>query len=258
MAAKVTVPADLAEALRCARSVMVLTGAGVSAESGLATFRDPETGLWSNVDLEAVASPAGFRRDPVRAWTWYVDRRRAMDAARPNAGHLALAEIERRVPACALVTQNIDGLHQRAGNRAVLELHGSIHRARCTAEGTVLGDWPVDGPMPPTCASCGALLRPDVVWFGESLPMAVLMAAEQAALTADVCLSVGTSGMVEPAASLPFLARRAGAVVVEVNPEPTPLTASADHVLAAGAASALPALVAAAWPEASRARGAAA
>ncbi len=164
-----------------------------------------------------------------------------------HAGHLALAELEDRVPELCLVTQNIDGLHRRAGSRNVIELHGNIGQARCSVSLDERHRWSPDEPLPPHCPRCGALLRPDVVWFGESLPLADLRAAEMAALRADVFLSVGTSGVVEPAASLPFLALRAGALVVEVNPEPTPLTDYCHHALALPAAEALPALVRAAW-----------
>jgi NAD-dependent deacetylase len=243
------VPAALAASLRDARRVVVLTGAGVSAESGIPTFRDASSGLWSTVDVTAVASPAGFRRDPLRVWSWYAERRRAMDAAAPNAGHRALARLEARVPELLLVTQNIDGLHRRAGSRNLVELHGAIHRARCTVErGRVLA-WSADAPLPPSCPHCGGLLRPDVVWFGERLSPAALARAEAASLGADLFLSVGTSGVVEPAASLPYLAQGALAQVVEINPAPTELGDRADFALRSPAALALPALLAAAWPE---------
>lgn len=244
------IPAALLEALRQARAVTVLTGAGASAESGVPTFRDALTGLWSTVDIEAVASPAGFRRDPEGVWAWYAARRRAMDAAEPNAGHRALVALADRVPAFGLVTQNIDGLHQRAGSRDVLELHGSLYRARCLHRPAHTAAWHPDDPLPPVCAVCGSLMRPDVVWFGEILAVADLRQADRLARQADVFLAVGTSGIVEPAASLPFVALAAQAVVVEINPAPTPLTDHADHVLAGPSAAVLPALLAVAWAEA--------
>jgi NAD-dependent deacetylase len=238
-----SLPSELIASLRGARRVAVLTGAGVSAESGIPTFRDGVTGLWEQFDVETLASPAGFRADPARVWAWYADRRRAMDAALPNAAHLAIAELERRVPDFTLMTQNIDHLHQRAGSRDVIELHGSIHRARCSACRVHDLSWDADGPLPPRCPACGGLLRPDVVWFGELLPQELVHQAAIAAIRADVFLSVGTSGLVEPAASLPFEALRAQAVVVEVNPAPTPLTEQADFALRGSAAEVLPCLV---------------
>jgi NAD-dependent deacetylase len=232
--------------LRAARSVVALTGSGISAESGIPTFRDA-AGLWGQVDPEDVATPRAFRRDPAGVWRWYAERRRNAAQAEPNAGHIALAELEARVPAFTLVTQNVDGLHHRAGSRTVLELHGSIARARCSRERTVFESWAEDGEPPP-CPDCGAPLRPDVVWFGETLPAGVLEAAVRAAWSCDLLLSVGTSGLVEPAASLPFEALRYGATLVEVNPASTPLTDFAHFVLAGPAGRVLPALVRAVWP----------
>jgi NAD-dependent deacetylase len=240
-------PAALVEALRRARSVVVLTGAGASKESGISTFRDAD-GLWAQFDPDEVATPAAFRRDPGRVWRWYALRRAQMATSEPNAGHLALAALERHAPEFALITQNIDGLHRRAGSRTVIELHGNIERVKCSVEDTVcdLPAWP--HPEPPPCPACGAPLRPDVVWFGEMLPVAALTAAVNAAQHADVFLSVGTSGTVEPAASLPFEALRRGAVVVEINPEWTPLSPVATYRLVGAAGDRLPPLVEATWP----------
>ncbi len=237
--------AELIGALRAARSVVARTGAGRSAESGLATFRDAQTGLWARFDPRELATPAAFARNPQRVWDWYAWRRELAAAAVPNAGHLALAALERRVPAFALVTQNVDGLHQRAGSRDVVELHGNIGRVKCSREGLPVTHWESAAGSVPRCARCGALLRPDVVWFDEPLPAAALAAAEDAARGCAVLLVVGTAAEVYPAAGLPALARRSGALVVEINPNPTALSATADRVLRGAAGVVLPALLAA-------------
>jgi NAD-dependent deacetylase len=236
------IPAALVETLRAARAVAVLTGAGISAESGIATFRDAG-GLWEGVDPEEVATPGAYRRDPAKVWRWYQARRAAMQAAVPNPGHLALAAMEAAVEDFTLVTQNIDGLHTAAGSKQVIELHGNIGRARCSAGGEIVTSFDA-AAAPPPCPTCGAPLRPDVVWFGELLPVEALEAAWAAAVRCDVLLAVGTSAVVEPAASLPLVALESGATVIEVNPEPTPLSAWADYVLRGPAGEVLPVLVA--------------
>jgi NAD-dependent deacetylase len=234
------------EALAGARAVCVLTGAGISAESGIPTFRDALTGLWSRFRPEDLATPEAFRRDPATVWEWYAGRRERVEHVSPNAGHHALATLE---AACAsrgtrfdLITQNVDGLHHAAGNRAIVELHGNIRRVKCFERGHPASSWPPH-PVPPVCAICGSPLRPDVVWFGELLPPGALEHAVHAARTAEVFLSVGTSGLVEPAASLAFAALDAGACVIEVNPDDTPLTAQASIVLKGAAGEILPKLV---------------
>jgi len=248
-AAPLVLPASLVTALRAARSVAVLTGAGVSAESGVPTFRDAQQGLWAQFDPRELATPSAFARNPKRVWDWYAMRRDMVARVAPNPAHFALAELERRVPDFLLATQNVDGLHRRAGSVRVVELHGNITRVRCSAEGTVVAQWrePADA-LPPRCPACGAYLRPDVVWFEEMLPADALAAAEDAARRCDVLLVAGTSAEVYPAAALPELAQRAGALVVEVNPNETPLSADAGHVLRGPAGVVLPALVAAAFP----------
>ena len=241
-------PAQLVAALRAARFVAVLTGAGVSAESGVPTFRDAQTGLWAKFDPQELATPAAFARNPKRVWDWYAMRRAMVGRVAPNAAHVALARLEQRVPEFALLTQNVDGLHQRAGSVKVVELHGNITRVRCSREGTRVARWDDnDADVPPRCAACGAFLRPDVVWFEETLPEDALAAAEDAANRCDMLLVVGTSAEVYPAAALPALARRRGARVIEINTETTPLSAHADHTLRGPAGVVLPALVAAAW-----------
>jgi NAD-dependent deacetylase len=220
----------LARELSAASAVTVLTGSGISAESGVPTFREAQTGLWARYDPQELATPEAFERNPRLVWEWYEWRRGLVSAAEPNAGHRALANLERLVPSLRLLTQNVDGLHQRAGSGAVVELHGNITRSKCAAQGTVEESSGEYG-IPPRCPRCGAYLRPDVVWFGEALPGAAMREASVAAWECDVFLSVGTSGLVYPAAALPFEALESGATVVEVNPEATPLTASAHHVL---------------------------
>lgn len=229
--------------------LLVLTGAGISAESGIPTFRDALTGLWATYRAEDLATPEAFARQPAVVWDWYAGRREAIRAAEPNAGHRALVDLAACVERFTLVTQNIDGLHQRAGSRNVIELHGNILRSRCSQEGVVVED-PPGGGSPPACPRCGAPLRPDVVWFGEILPLDAMTAAQEAAATCDVLLSVGTSNLVVPAASLPWIAAARGATVIVVN-----TTAEGQrrgpgiHFALGQAGVVLPALVSATWPD---------
>ena len=224
-----------------ARSVCVLTGAGISAESGLPTFRGAG-GLWREHRVEQLASPQGFARDPQLVWTWYDERRAKHAEVEPNAGHRALAELEARIGDFTLVTQNVDSLHFRAGSRNVLELHGNLREARCNR-------CAARRPLEPgvrfagIAHAGGGRFRPDIVWFREALPEDVWKAAVAAAARADVLLVVGTSGQVQPAASLATLAPE-GALVVEVNPETTPLSSYAQVTLRGSAADVLPRLVA--------------
>jgi NAD-dependent deacetylase len=240
-----TIDPDLVAALREAKLIAVLTGAGISAESGIPTFRDAQDGLWARFDPRELATPSAFARDPKRVWDWYAWRRERVASAEPNAGHRALVALDRRVPELVVITQNVDGLHQRAGSRRVVELHGNITRVKCSREGTPCAHWDDNGAEVPRCPTCGAYLRPDVVWFEELLPEDALAAAEDAARRCDVLLVVGTSAEVYPAAALPEAASAAGARVVEVNPNPTAVSARADHALRGPAGTALPALVAA-------------
>lgn len=229
--------ASLRKALGEAESVAVLTGAGISAESGVPTFRGPN-GLWRNYSPEELATPEAFERDPRLVWEWYAWRRERIRAAQPNPGHLALRELERkkagegrRGPGFTLITQNVDGLHDRAGSRRILKLHGDIWVNRCVGCGAE--DRDEDEPLaeiPPRCR-CGALLRPGVVWFGELLPAAAWEEAFVASRRAQVFMVVGTSGVVYPAAGLVEVARRSGARIAVVNPEATGLDASATWVL---------------------------
>ena len=237
-------PPALVQHMREARHIAVLTGAGISAESGIPTFREAQTGLWARYDPQELASPEALRRQPGLVWAWYTWRRGLVQQAAPNPGHLALAEMERLAPHFTLITQNVDGLHQRAGSRNIIELHGNIMRTVCAAHRHEVTQWePAPEGEAPRCPQCGSVLRPDVVFFGESLPAEALPRAIEAAQACDVMLVVGTSGVVYPAASLPGLAKDAGAFIVEINPQPTPLSPLADVVLRQPAGEALPWLV---------------
>jgi NAD-dependent deacetylase len=216
------------ERVQEADRVVVLTGAGVSAESGVPTFRGAG-GLWRRYRAEDLATPEAFARDPRLVWEWYAWRRELIAARRPNAAHDAIAALETHARGFLLVTQNVDGLHRRAGSVRMVELHGSLWRVRCLAEEVVTENLEVPLPaLPPRCA-CGALLRPDVVWFGEALPTEAIRQAFDAAESCEVMLVAGTSALVQPAASLPMIAKAHGAYVVEVNLEPTALSDLADE-----------------------------
>ncbi len=231
--------------VREARHIAVLTGAGVSAESGVPTFRDAQTGYWAQFRAEDMATEAGFRAHPERVWDWYQHRRQLMEGVEPNAGHQALAAFQAAHPGrLTLITQNVDGLHQRAGSTGVLCLHGDLFanrwldtpRSCCHMDDAAAG-------RPPYCDRCGNRLRPGVVWFGEMLPLAVFDAAEQAAQRCGLMLVVGTAGAVYPAAGLAHKARSAGAHVVVVNPAPSELDDTADAVLRGTSATLLPQLL---------------
>ncbi|MGE8655963.1 MAG: SIR2 family NAD-dependent protein deacylase [Achromobacter sp.] len=248
------IPPALAQALAQARRVAVFTGAGVSAESGISTFRDPLSGLWSRFDARALATPEAFAAQPDLVWGWYEWRRAQVARAVPNAAHRAIAALARLVPGLALITQNVDNLHERAGSEGVIHLHGSLHAPRCSACGQAASftaapaDEPAEGRAiaPPACGHCGAPIRPGVVWFGESLPAQAWQTALAAAGDCDLFLSIGTSALVYPAAELPLRALRAGATVAQVNPAATPLDARAHFNLRGAAADVMPRLLAAA------------
>jgi len=229
-----------------ARSVLVLTGAGMSAESGIPTFRDAQTGIWSKFRPEELASPEAFAADPDRVWQWYEARRRQVRAALPHAGHRALVEMESLVEDLVIVTQNVDGLHQLAGSKKVWELHGNILRSKCHLSLRPIGrEWIEDSAHSPPRSPYvqGGLARPDVVWFGETLPTAAVEAAIEAAGRCDFCLSIGTTSLVQPAASLPLYALEHGAALVEVNPVDTPLSMHADQCFRGKASDVLVTLV---------------
>ena len=218
----------------------------MSAESGLATFRGSDAALWERWRPEELATPEAFARDPATVWRWYRERRAAAASAQPNAGHRALATLERRRPQTVNVTQNVDGLLHRAGVRSVVEFHGNLFEDRCATEGIALESAEVDatGPLP-RCRRCGALVRPGVVWFGEAIAELAIDAACQAAQRADGVIVVGTSANVAPANTLADLAAETGAWVLEINPASTAISDRVDHVLRAGAGDILPVLVAA-------------
>jgi NAD-dependent deacetylase len=234
-----TIPAKLAKSCGTARSIFVLTGAGMSAESGLPTFRGVN-GYWGRHRVEELASPQGFAQNPQLVWQWYNERILAYRDAQPNAGHIALAQLESLVPELTVATQNVDGLHARAGSKNVLELHGQLREARCTgcAQTVAIANG-MDAER--IDHACGGRFRPQVVWFGEALPADVWLRAEEAASRANIVLVVGTSAQVYPAASLAML--NPNAFVAEINPDATPLSASCDCVVREKAAVALPALV---------------
>lgn len=235
-----TIPEELIRRLAAAKSVTVLTGAGVSAESGVPTFRDAQTGLWAKFKPEDLATPRAFQRNPRLVWEWYEWRRKLVAGVNPNPAHRALAKMEKLFPQFQLITQNVDGLHQRAGSRNVIELHGNLTRTKCFDEGSLVSTWPETGDVPPKCPRCGGLLRPDVVWFEEPMPEAEMDLAARASETCEVFLSIGTSSVVYPAASLPFEAVRCGATVVEINPQPTPFTGQAHFALSGTAGAVVP------------------
>ncbi len=236
-------PKELIQILKSSTRIAVLTGAGVSQESGLRTFRDAQDGLWAKYKPTDLASPEAFARDPKLVWDWYAWRREAIKGARPNQGHYALVEMEKKFSEFTLITQNVDGLHRFAGSKNVLELHGNINLVRCSACRTFAEEWDEESESVPQCKKCNGLLRPDVVWFGEALPKAELEAAVEASRSCQIFFSIGTSGVVQPAASLAYAAQNNGAVVVEINAEETPLTAKVDFFFQGKSGEILPALI---------------
>ena len=269
------IPIDLIKYLRKSTRVAILTGAGISAESGLRTFREAQTGYWSQYRPEDLATPHAFARDPKLVWDWYAMRRAKVAAANPNAGHDALVDMESHIPDFTLITQNVDGYHKMAGSKNVLELHGNIQQVRCYDGCGIVDDWEEPTPPPnlphqqgmnssppaergelegskggvPRCKKCDAYLRPDVVWFTESLPLDALNAAIDAANHCQVFFSIGTSALVHPAASLPAQALSQGIPTVEINPESTHLTQAVTFAINGPAGEVLPQLVALTWPD---------
>lgn len=233
---------EMLEKLRTATSVIVVTGSGISSESGIPTFRGAD-GLWKKYRAEELATPRAFNANPELVWEWYDWRRQLIGKAEPNPGHEIIAKMEDKFQNFLLITQNVDGLHRKAGSNNVVEIHGNIWRVRCTDEGTItyLEENPIE-KIPPIC-QCGAMLRPDVVWFGESLPIEGLIRAENAIRECDILLVIGTSGYVYPVASFPMAAKAAGAMVVEINIERTPISQVADFTLLGKAGDVLTAII---------------
>ncbi|WP_198017691.1 NAD-dependent deacylase [Syntrophorhabdus aromaticivorans] len=233
---------QVTDRLASTKFLLVITGAGISAESGIPTFRGNE-GLWKNYRAEDLATPHAFARDPETVWEWYDWRRGIIGRAEPNAGHLAIKELEELFDNFLLITQNVDGLHGRTGIRNMVEIHGNLWRVRCTREGktSMLMDVPLKS-VPPKC-ECGAVLRPDVVWFGESIPSLALEKAFRVIEQCDTLIVVGTSGVVYPVASFPETVKNNGGFVIEVNVEPTPISAVADASLYGNSGDILPMLV---------------
>ncbi|HSP60702.1 MAG TPA: NAD-dependent deacylase [Ornithinimicrobium sp.] len=248
---EVAVPPGVLDLASTADRVCVLTGAGMSAESGIPTFRDAQVGLWERFDPTELATPRAWAADPARVWAWYAWRATLVRRARPNDGHLALARWQSRPGVVlSIATQNVDDLHERAGADVLAHVHGSLFALRCSvcarpgdADYPDLPE-PVARLDPPACPACGGPVRPGVVWFDEALPEDDFLAAVDAARQADLVLVVGTSGLVHPAATIPHLAGARGVPVVEIDPAPTAVTEAADEVWRATAATALPALVA--------------
>lgn len=240
---------DIKKALENTQHLVVFTGAGVSAESGVPTFRDALIGLWENFDPEALATPEAFEQDPAFVWGWYEWRRKLLLEVQPNPAHIAIAELAKRVPKFTLITQNVDDLHERAGSTDVLHLHGSLFTPRCFDCGnayqfTAAPQHSVEQAItPPQCSNCSGHIRPGVVWFGESLPEAEFKAAFEAVQSCDLLLSVGTSGMVYPAAQLPEIAAQNNATVVHINPQKMSAITRHGYSLQGAAGEILPLLI---------------
>jgi NAD-dependent deacetylase len=234
----------LAEALRKSEHTVVLTGAGVSAESGVPTFRDTQTGLWANYRPEDLATPEAFARDPKMVWQWYEWRRQLLLTVQPNPGHIALAQLQNIVPEFTLITQNVDGLHQQAGSRDVIEFHGNIRQSVCSDSSCNGRADPGDEREPPLCGLCGELMRPDVVWFGEAIPESAMQNSLAALANCDLFIAIGTSAVVYPAAGMAQQAAAKGATVAEINLHATSLTSAAEIAIGGPSGKVLPAIIA--------------
>jgi NAD-dependent deacetylase len=239
-----------ADLIKQAHKIVVLTGAGVSKESGVPTFRDAMDGLWAKYDPQELATPQAFEQNPTLVWDWYTWRRQLASKVKPNPGHLALAQLEKRYPSTTIITQNVDDLHEQAGTKNIIHLHGNIAQSKCyddcQGKPTVIDidsfAWDRE-QGPPLCPHCGAKVRPDVVWFGEMLPRENLALAVQSSVDCDVMLVVGTSGLVTPAATLPTYAKDAGAKIIEVNPDYSMITRIADIKLEGASGQMLPQVI---------------
>jgi NAD-dependent deacetylase len=247
---------QIIERLQYSRNSVVFTGAPVSADSGIPTFREAQTGLWERFEPGELATPAAFRRDPALVWGWYEWRRLQVLRARPNPAHIAIAELAKRAPKLSVITQNVDDLHERAGSTEVIHLHGSLHEPRCFACGRAYAgvvtdrtDQPGSERLePPRCERCNGRVRPGVVWFGEALPEQSMRAALAAARDCDCLLSIGTSGVVMPAARIPEVALENGAAVIHINVQPVEVSAPGEFSVVGRAGELLPALLQQAFP----------
>lgn len=237
------IPKQLIDILKKDPKVVVLTGAGVSAESGIPTFRDALTGYWSKFDPQELATRRAYSANPAMVWQWYAERRQTALDCDPNPGHFALAELEKMLSNFLLVTQNVDGLHQRAGSKNVIDVHGNIDRFKCFDHNHPVDSWEETDKLPPLCPKCGSWVRPDIVWFEEMLNTEQIEKAWDASKQCHVFLSVGTSSVVYPAAALPEIALEDGAILVEINPNETPLTRYANFVISKPSGEALPTLI---------------
>lgn len=238
-----TLPETVLQRLKTARRVVTLTGGGIAATSQVPSFRQAHSGEWAQYDVSELATIQAFMRNPRMVWEWYEYRRRTAEAVEPSAAHYALVDLEQHYPTFALITQTIDGLHWRAGSRDLLELNGSLRRSRCYEAGHVISAWEDVGESPPRCPHCGSILRPGVVMFGEGLPEWELRTARAAVEQCEVFMCVGDVGAIEPVSSFPFIAKRAGALVLAIDAENSIYTLLADHVIAEPLGEALPELV---------------
>jgi NAD-dependent deacetylase len=238
-----TLPNAVAHRLKTARRVVALTGGGMAAESKVPSFREAHSGEWADYDVSELATEQGYLRNPRLVWEWYDFRRRTAEAIEPSAAHYALVDLEQHYPNFTLITQTIDGLHWRAGSRDLLEVNGCLRRSRCYEAGHIVTSWEDVGEAPPRCPHCGSILRPDVVLFGEGLPAWELRKATRAVEQSDVFLCAGAVGAIQPIASFPLIAKRAGALVLAIATEDSLYTLMADHVIAATPGEALPELV---------------
>lgn len=236
-------PEKLIERLLSADSCVVLTGAGVSAESGVPTFRDAVNGTWSRFNVEEFGTPDAFKRDPKKVWEWYEYRRMQASDIKPNPGHYAFAQLEKIFPEFWLITQNVDGLHKKAGSKNILALHGDIYKNKCFEEDIYIEDLPESDEKPPRCPNCGGYIRPAVVWFHEPLPEQEIKKAIEKTSDCDVFIVAGTSAVVYPAAELPIIAKRNGAYVIEVNLEQTPISDQLDITILGKTGEVMPELV---------------
>lgn len=236
-------PERLIERLLSARSCVVLTGAGVSAESGVPTFRDALNGTWSRFNVEEFATPDAFKRDPKKVWEWYEQRRMHASDIKPNPGHYAFVQLEKMFPDFWLITQNVDGLHQKAGTKNIMALHGDIYKNKCFKEDIYIERVPESDEKPPRCPNCGGYIRPAVVWFHEPLPEAEMKKAREVSLNCDIFIVAGTSAVVYPAAELPIIAKRNGAYVIEVNLEQTAISDQVDITILGKTGEVMPELV---------------